>query len=466
MLESRWYQRADQPADRRRAGRSRQGPGARGRGRDAGRPSTPSTPFTPPCSTRSAARSVETEHAGIDGGGQPLLHAHGVPARPVRPHARGHRSARHPHGRLPARHARARSRPATAPTAAGGSMLGNVDGEARCAPGTSARTSSSFTYDDPLHRPTAKRVRGGDGPQPLDNVFELIVYGEGRPGDRRATCARRIALHYDTAGRTEHLGFDFKGNLLGRIAPLRHRLPGGPRLVRRRTPTPRSTPRRSTPPAATTRSTGSPRAPRPTAASTRPATTRPTCSRRSRVTQDGGPPSSSSRTSTTTSTGQRRRIVFGNDVTTDYLHDRRDVPAAPPDERRGGGPALQDLRYTYDPVGNLTHLVDALRARRSGSRTRWSPASRRTATTRSTGSSRPPGASTRARWRSAQPTTSPTRPTSAGTTPPTSLAWQTYTERYQLRRRRQPRQSSSTRAPATPGLDARLHLRAPTATAC
>ena len=72
----------------------------------------------------------------------------------------------------------------------------------------------AFSYEDPLHRLTAKRVRGGDGPVPLDHVFERIVYGEGRPGDTAANLRTRIALHYDSAGRTEQTGFDFKGNLV------------------------------------------------------------------------------------------------------------------------------------------------------------------------------------------------------------------------------------------------------------
>ncbi|MGE3663005.1 MAG: SpvB/TcaC N-terminal domain-containing protein [Pseudonocardia sp.] len=75
--------------------------------------------------------------------------------------------------------------------------------------------------------------------------------------------------------------------------------------------------------------------------------------------------------------GRRERIVYaaGAGVTTTYTYDwftkrlsrlttRREAAAFPedcPEPSRAGWPGcgLQDLRYTYDPVGNLTHIVDA-----------------------------------------------------------------------------------------------------------
>ena len=65
----------------------------------------------------------------------------------------------------------------------------------------------SFTYDDPLHRLTAKRVDGGDGPDALHHVFERRIYGEGRGGDSAANLRTKVAVLYDTAGRTENLAF-------------------------------------------------------------------------------------------------------------------------------------------------------------------------------------------------------------------------------------------------------------------
>jgi RHS repeat-associated protein len=51
--------------------------------------------------------------------------------------------------------------------------------------------------------------------------------------------------------------------------------------------------------------------------------------------------------------------VLGNDVSTDYVHDRETFRLIRLTSRRGDGTPLQDLHHTYDPVGNLTQLVDA-----------------------------------------------------------------------------------------------------------
>src|SRR5262249_12268881 len=72
----------------------------------------------------------------------------------------------------------------------------------------------TFVYDDPIHRLTGKRVQGGDGPLPLDHLFERRVYGEGLAGDTAHNLRTRIAALYDTSGKVENLAFDFTGNLV------------------------------------------------------------------------------------------------------------------------------------------------------------------------------------------------------------------------------------------------------------
>jgi RHS repeat-associated protein len=72
------------------------------------------------------------------------------------------------------------------------------------------------SYDD-VRRPTETRVKGGDGLVPLDNVYENIIYGEdeslnGRT-DQELNLRGRPFLHYDTAGMLRFEGYDFKGNL-------------------------------------------------------------------------------------------------------------------------------------------------------------------------------------------------------------------------------------------------------------
>jgi RHS repeat-associated protein len=69
--------------------------------------------------------------------------------------------------------------------------------------------------------------------------------------------------------------------------------------------------------------------------------------------------------------GQRTRIAYGNDVVTDYTYDRetfrlvhlltkQNLSNFPGDHPRDEWPGchVQNLRYTYDPAGNITHIRD------------------------------------------------------------------------------------------------------------
>jgi RHS repeat-associated protein len=73
----------------------------------------------------------------------------------------------------------------------------------------------SYSYDE-LRRPAEKRVKGGDGKAPLDNLFEKIVYGEGKSvgglADKALNLRGKPFEHYDIAGKIQFEGYDFKGN--------------------------------------------------------------------------------------------------------------------------------------------------------------------------------------------------------------------------------------------------------------
>jgi len=56
--------------------------------------------------------------------------------------------------------------------------------------------------------------------------------------------------------------------------------------------------------------------------------------------------------------GQRVRIAYGNGVVTTYEHDPRTFRLVRLLTLRAGE-RLQDLSYTYDPVGNIVHIADA-----------------------------------------------------------------------------------------------------------
>jgi RHS repeat-associated protein len=57
--------------------------------------------------------------------------------------------------------------------------------------------------------------------------------------------------------------------------------------------------------------------------------------------------------------GQRELIEYGNGVTTEYTYEDETFRLIRLLSRgSGGGPSEQNLQYTYDPVGNITHIRD------------------------------------------------------------------------------------------------------------
>ncbi|MFC7448961.1 SpvB/TcaC N-terminal domain-containing protein [Rhodococcus daqingensis] len=213
-------------------------------------------------------------------------------------------------------------------------------------------------YDEPLRRLTRKRVRGGDGPAPLDRVVERRVYGEELSDPAGANLRTRTAIVYDTAGKVENHSYDLAGNLMssarrflanyrdvpdwsgplagldGALEPVEYRSVGVydalGRVLERTT------------------ADGSVYRPGFNAANLLETVT---------VVQHAGP-EVHVKNIDYDERGRRRRITYGNDVVASYDYDRDTGRLRRLTTRDGDGVALQDLRYTYDPVGNVTHLVD------------------------------------------------------------------------------------------------------------
>ena len=58
--------------------------------------------------------------------------------------------------------------------------------------------------------------------------------------------------------------------------------------------------------------------------------------------------------------GQRQQISYGNGATASYIYDPDTFRLIQLQTTRpAGGNPLQDLTYTYDPVGNVTRINDA-----------------------------------------------------------------------------------------------------------
>jgi RHS repeat-associated protein len=213
-----------------------------------------------------------------------------------------------------------------------------------------------YGHDDPLHRLTSIRVIGGDGDAPLDHLHERRIYGEGLPGDTALNLRGRLAVRYDTAGRTAHTSYDFKGNLVASERRLTTAHRGAPdwsgadrdALLAVETFTTAATYDALDRPIERTAVDGSVYRPGYNAANlleTVDVTHGATTTRYvTRIDYD--------------EKGRRSRIAFGSGVTVAYTYDRETFRLLRLDSRTLGGDPLQDFRYTYDPVGNLTHAED------------------------------------------------------------------------------------------------------------
>lgn len=56
--------------------------------------------------------------------------------------------------------------------------------------------------------------------------------------------------------------------------------------------------------------------------------------------------------------GQRDKIEYGNNTITSYNYDLKNYRLLKLETKRGASRILQDLNYTYDPVGNITEVYD------------------------------------------------------------------------------------------------------------
>src|SRR5207248_3117571 len=55
---------------------------------------------------------------------------------------------------------------------------------------------------------------------------------------------------------------------------------------------------------------------------------------------------------------QRNRIVYGNDVATRYFYDRETFKLIHLETKKQNNDPLQDVYYTFDATGNITHIED------------------------------------------------------------------------------------------------------------
>ncbi|MCB9300535.1 MAG: hypothetical protein H6566_07795 [Lewinellaceae bacterium] len=216
-------------------------------------------------------------------------------------------------------------------------------------------------FYDALQRPTHSKVRGGDGDTPLDHLFDRVIYGESQANAQSKNLLGQVFRHYDTGGLLEMPAYDFKGqpvsttrrlfkkykeaanwadanldidleaelftfltetDALGRIS--RQVAPDGSVII--------------------------------------PSYNKAGVLNGETVTHpDPAVTTTYLKDIRYNEKGQRERIKYGNDVITNFYYDPetfrlKRIQTLSPSGGVGGG--LQDWYYTYDPVGNITHIED------------------------------------------------------------------------------------------------------------
>lgn len=243
-------------------------------------------------------------------------------------------------------------------------MLNNVAGKPIRM--SDSRNHVLRTTYDALQRPTQLFVKTGSDPEILT---EKTVYGEGQ-GDAK-NHRGRIYQHFDSAGVTTNEEFDFKGNLASSKRQLVQNYKTIPDLS-------------SNPALETEVFSSSTRydalnrpiqlvAPHSNRPNTKLNIIRPGYNEANllermdvwlgEVTEPTAllmPQSANFHAVTNIdhdAKGQRTLIEYGNGAKTEYTYDQKTFRLAHLKTTRGGA-VLQDLFYTYDPVGNITRIQD------------------------------------------------------------------------------------------------------------
>jgi RHS repeat-associated protein len=213
-----------------------------------------------------------------------------------------------------------------------------------------------YTYDI-LQRPVSTRVIGGDGPALLSNVYERTFYGETEPDAKVRNVRGQVVRRYDSGGLQETPVYDFMerplaahrtlfkkykevanwtdANLTADLEPDTHTATSSFDALGRVT-----------------------------------SQTLPDGSIIANSYNEAGMLNGKSTTSpdaidTTlignidyNEKGQRAGITYGNGVTVTFTYDKQTFRLLRLTSKRQNNQQLQDLHYTYDAMGNVTHLED------------------------------------------------------------------------------------------------------------
>ncbi len=212
-------------------------------------------------------------------------------------------------------------------------------------------------FYDQLHRPTQSKVLGGDG-TPLNHIFDRLFYGEADTNPEAKNLRGQVIKHYDTGGLLESPEYDFKGQPLATT----RRLFSNYKEVAHWADTNLLTDLENEAFIVTTETDALGRITKQITPDGSVIT--PSYNEAGLLNEETVSHSNPALTTTYikdidyNEKGQRSKIIYGNNVTTKFHYDTLTFRLIRQETFRQNIEVLQDLYYTFDPVGNITHLED------------------------------------------------------------------------------------------------------------
>ncbi len=214
-----------------------------------------------------------------------------------------------------------------------------------------------YFYDN-LHRPIQSKVLGGDGANNLDHIVERVFYGESEPSPETKNLRGQVVKLYDTGGLLETPEYDFKGqakftkrNLFKHYKKIANWVDSN--LAQNLEAESFTFMTQSDALGRISEQTG------PDGSVITPGYNKAGLLESEQIKH--GDANQTTRTYIKNidynEKGQRSQIIYGNDVITRYIYDI-DTFRLKHLVSKKGNKLLQDLHYSYDPVGNIAEIED------------------------------------------------------------------------------------------------------------
>lgn len=213
-------------------------------------------------------------------------------------------------------------------------------------------------FFDILHRPTQSKVLSGDGDTLLDHVFDRIFYGEAEANPELKNLRGQVVKHYDTGGVIETPEYDFKGQPKSTTRKLFKNYKAVANWIDANLAADLEADSFTF----ITETDALGRIIKQTA----PDGSVITPSYNEAGLLNGESVAHADPAITTAyikdidynEKGQRNKIIYGNDVVTKFYYDKETFRLKRLETKRQNNEVLQDLYYTYDPVGNIITIED------------------------------------------------------------------------------------------------------------